>query len=255
MRRYYARLLWDAVWRSAGKLSRIVFLVTLAIALAGLGVPMVTNLSLPPATSAGALVPLVLLTLWDRLGSNYRYVENLRTNLEGERAEHERTRLKMVGLVERQPNIRVGFVAPSKPQELLDAVTVYPWWPDGTDHLSTNERLIVRVYNHGTGSARNVLMTFGLPARVWVHSATGLPFDLSRLMDSIQHGTRHVLNPIPTMHQGTVVDTEFMIAVRVELTNFRVTYSVAMEDQPAVSGELRVEVSQMAIPTGVKPAD
>jgi Putative DNA-binding domain len=145
----------------------------------------------------------------------------------------------------RHPDIRVGFLSLAAPTELLSQVTLHPMWPDGLEHLSTVEGVQVRTYNQGDGTARKVLLTFQLPPGVAPWSITGYKADMSAALRGYREPSIYTYN-VDALNPGVHVTVEFYFMVMPGMTSFNLDYSVAMEDERAVSGQLTVNLDQTA---------
>jgi ATP-dependent DNA helicase RecG len=147
---------------------------------------------------------------------------------------------------DRRPDLRVGFLSLTAPTELASQVTLYPMWPDGIEHLSTVEGVRVRTYNQGDGTARRVLLTFQLPPGVAPWSVTGYKADMNAAVRGYREPSIYTYN-IDALNPGVHITVEFYFRVMPGMTNFKLDYSVAMEDEQAVSGQLTAQLDQSAV--------
>lgn len=147
----------------------------------------------------------------------------------------------------KRPDIRVGFFTMTNPTELLDRVTLYPMWPDGPQHSSTVIGVAVRTYNGGDGTARKLLLTFQLPPRVAPWSVTGYKTDMTAAIRGYRDAAVYTYN-VEGLNPGVQITNEFFFTVWPGMSSFYLEFSVAMEDERAVSGRLLVELNQLAAP-------
>lgn len=158
------------------------------------------------------------------------------------RHEQERTRLE-IARMERRPEIRVGFVSIVNPSELFQRIRIYPMWFDRQKTLSTYCDLMVRVYNDGNRTAKNLVNTFRLPPRVWIASAPGYN-TLQNASSTWITEPQTIVTQHSAMNPGIQLDYPFVVSVARGLGSFGIPFSIAMEDERAVSGELIVEIDQ-----------
>jgi hypothetical protein len=126
---------------------------------------------------------------------------------------------------------------------------LYPMWPDGAQRFSTVVGFNVRTYNYGNRTARKLLWTFGLPGGVPIWSATGYQPDMNARVRGYSTPTVFTTTQ-DEMNPGVGVTHEFYVQVLPGTGSFFLEYSVALEDERAVSGRLLLELNQTPAPAG-----